>query len=252
MTEYDIPNSIKEIIDEFITTNFKQYTYKRLADRLSIDPNTLVQRINRRLEYFDIVGNKPKIIRLKKDREDICFYRDKNTCQICLKKKDPRELLIRVKDPFLEERDKTNNLDNWDNVITCCQDCKDINLIKRLSNKEKVHPIVSGNYRWEYKEIEIREVYRKQNPYHELYFPDLKVSEMKYEHFHEFNERNGQGWSYIINDNNERCIYFSDILNYFGNQGWELVTMNIDPPEYPEDEWGNRHCFFKRKKDMED
>lgn len=252
MTEYYIPNSIKEIIDEFISSRFRPYTYKLLASRIQIDTNTLVQRIHRKLEFFEIEGDKPKIIKLKKDMKEIFFYRDKNKCQICRKEKDPEELLIRVKDPFLEKKNKVDNLDDWENIITCCQACKDINLIRKLSTTDHIENIGSGNFVWEYKEIEIREVYKKKNPYHNLYFPDLKVPEMKYDHYHEFNELNSQGWHHIIDENNERCEFFQDIMNYFGNQGWELVIMNFEPPEYEEDLWGNRHCIFKRKKNLEE
>lgn len=251
MTENNIPNSIKEIINEFISSGFRPYTYKKLAYRLDVEPNTLVQRINRNPEYFEIKGDRPKIITLRKEIKEIYFYRDKNTCQICLEKKDPSELLFRVKDPYLEEKNNMVNLDDWDNVITCCQVCKDIDLLKKLSMKGKIEHIGSGNYFWEYKEIEIREVYKEKNPYHKLYFPDLKISEMKYDHYHEFNELKGQGWYHIINDNNERSEYFSDILNYFGNQGWELVLLKQDPPADPDEGWGHDRYLFKRKKRIE-
>jgi len=216
-----------------------------LADRLDIDPNTLVQRINRNPEYFDVKGERPKVITLKKDREDILFYRDKNTCQICQKQKEPSELLIRFKDPYLKDEY------NWENIITSCQDCKEINIIKRLSRKKKVEHIGTGNYIWEYKEIEIREINKKKNPYMKLYFPDFKESKATYENYYEFNEFTGQGWYHIIGDNNEICKSISDILNYFGSQGWELVIMDHYPPQYEGDEWGNYHCVFKRKKIME-
>ena len=160
MTESIIPNSIKEIIDEFKSLGFSPYTYKKLAYRLDVEPNTLVQRINRNLEYFDITGDRPKIITLRKDLDEIYFYRDKNTCQICQQKKSSNELLTRPKDPYLEKKTKLNYLHDWDNIITCCQDCKNISLIKRLSYKKKPDYISSDNYLWEYKEIEIREIYK--------------------------------------------------------------------------------------------
>ncbi len=246
MTESNIPKSIRKIIDEYIYSNFRPFTYKILADYLRIDPNTLVQRINRNPNYFQIEGDRPKIIKLRKDFDIIYFYRDKNTCQICQKKKEPSELLIRFKDPYLKDEEL------WDNVITCCQDCKDINLIKKLSNKPKNVDIGSGNYVWEYKEIEIRHIHKKKNPYMKLYFPELKESEMEYVHYCEFDELNGQGWNHIIDDNNERCENRFDILNYFGNQGWELVTINQSPPDYPEGDWGYDQYVFKRKKILED
>ena len=248
MTNKNIPNSIKVIIDEFIKFSFPPYTYKKLAYRLDIEPNTLVQRINRNSRYFEIRGDRPKYITLRKDVKEIYFHRDKNTCRICQKKKDPNELLIRFKDPYLEEKNKLNNLHDWNNVITSCQECKGINLVKRLSYKKKPEYDSIDNYIWEYKEIEIRFISKEKNPYSELYFPGLKVSEKQYEHYHEVNELNGKGWYHIIDDNNERCKYFSDILNYYGNQGWELVLIKEYPPDYPDGDWGNDHYLFKRKK----
>lgn len=246
MIESSIPKSIRDIIDEYIWLNFRPFTYKLLSQRLNLDPNTIVQRINRNPEYFEIEGDRPKIIKLRKNLPEIYFYRDKNTCQICQKKKEPSELLIRLKDPYLEDDH------NWNNVITCCQKCKDINLIKKLTYKKKIERIGTGNYVWEYREIEIREIHKKKNPYMKLYFPDFKESEIEYEHYHEFNELNGKGWYHIIDDNNERCEYLSDILNYFGNQGWELIMFKQYPPEYPDGDWGNDHYVFKRKKNLEE
>lgn len=246
MLESTIPKSIQQIIDEYIWSSFRPFTYKMLSDRLRRNPNTIVQRINRNPDYFETIGDKPKIIKLNKDLEEIYFYRDKNTCQICQKKKEPSVLLIRLKDPHLKEDH------NWDNVITCCQDCKDINIIKKLSYRKKIKNISTGNYIWEYKEIEIREIQKKKNPYLKLYFPDFKESEMEYDHYHEFNEFNGQGWYHITDDNNERCEYLSDILNYFGNEGWELITIKQYPPDYEDAEWGNPRYVFKRRKNLEE
>ena len=94
MLETKIPKSIRQIIDEYISTNFRPFTYKKLADYMNLEPNTIVQRVNRNPDYFEILGDKPKIIKLNKDLEEIYFYRDKNTCQICQKPKEPSELLI--------------------------------------------------------------------------------------------------------------------------------------------------------------
>ena len=246
MLEIKIPKSIRQIIDEFIWSDFRPFTYKMLADRLRRESNTIVQRINRNPKYFEIIGDKPKIIKLNKDLEETYFYRDKNTCQICQKQKEPSELLIRLKDPYLKDDH------NWGNVITSCQGCKDINIIKKLSYKKKIGRIVTENYIWEYKEIEIREIHQKKNPYLKLYYPDFQESEIEYDHYHEFNEFNGQGWYHIIDDDNKRCEYLSDILNYFGNQGWELVTIKQYPPDYSDGEWGNPRYVFKRRSYLEE
>ncbi len=246
MTETNIPKAIRQIIDVYMYSNFRPFTYKLLSDHLKIEPNTLVQRINRYPDYFKTEGDRPKIIKLNKEFDIICFYRDKNICQICQKKKEPSELSIRLKDPYLKDEER------WDNMMSCCQDCKDINLIKRLSHKTKLGSINSGNHIWEYKEIEIRELYKKKNPYMELYFPDLKKYEAEYEYYCEVDELNGQGWYHIIDDNNEICKHRTEVLNYYGNQGWKLVTIKQNPPNYPDDEWGNEQYVFKRKKIVEE
>ncbi len=246
MTDSKIPKAIRQIIDVYIYLNFRPFTYKLLSDRLNIEPNTLVQRINRYGDYFQIEGDRPKIIKLNKDFDIICFYRDKNICQICQKKKEPDELLVRLKDKYLKNKEK------WDNMITCCRDCKDINLIKRLSHKTKPFNINSGNQIWEYMEVEIREIYKEKNPHMELYFPDLKKYEKEYEYYCEVDELNGQGWYHIIDDNNEIIKHRADVLNYYGTQGWELVIVRQTPPEYEDDEWGNDIYVFKRKKVIEE
>ncbi|KKN21629.1 hypothetical protein LCGC14_0923410 [marine sediment metagenome] len=37
MLETTIPKSIRQIIDEYISTNFRPYTYKRLADYMNLE-----------------------------------------------------------------------------------------------------------------------------------------------------------------------------------------------------------------------
>jgi len=248
MTKEEIPNSIKDIIDKFKDYGFRPFTYKDLAYRLDVEPNTLVQRINRNPKYFEVKGDRPKIITLRKDVEEIYFHRDKNICQICQKEKNPNDLLIRFKDPYLVEKNEIDYLHDWNNVITSCQDCKDVNLIKRLSYKEKPKYVSLDNFVWEYKEIEIRGIYKKKNPYVELYFPGFKDKDPQYEHYYEVDEFNGQGWYHIIDDNNERCENLADILNYYGNQSWELILVKVYPPDYEGDDWGNDRYLFKRKK----
>ena len=61
-----------------------------------------------------------------------------------------------------QKKTKSNYLHDWSNIITCCQDCKNISLIKRLSYKKKPDYISSDNYIWEYKEIEVREIHKKE------------------------------------------------------------------------------------------
>lgn len=247
MSNTSIPKSIQEIIDKIIWYNFRPFTYKKLSAAMHIDPNTLAQRINRNPDYFDISGFKPKIIKLNKDLEEIYFYRDEYTCQICQQKKEPNELLIRFKDPYIKNKDK------WDNVITSCQKCKEIDLLKKLSYKNKGKSLGQIKYIWEYKEITIRFISERISPYMELYYSDLEKSDIKieYENYYEFDELNGQGWFHIIDNDNKRCENLSDILNFFGKQGWELIKMKEDK-NFEGEPMGEYQCIFKRKKSMEE
>jgi hypothetical protein len=241
-----IPKSIRPIIDEFIYSNFRPYTYKDLAKRLGLETNTLVQRVNRNPDYFDIKGDKPRIITLRKNIEEIYFYRDKNTCRVCQKKKKKEDLTIRFRDPYLKGKEK----DNWNNVISSCQKCKDIILIKKFSRTEIPKSLTLGINAWEYKKIRIREVRKKINPHMKLYYPALEDNEMKIEQYYEFDELRGQGWVHVIDDNNERCKQLTDILNYFGSHGWELVKFKEYMERFGEFEQptGDYLCLFKRKR----
>lgn len=244
MVKTVIPQSIQKIIDEFVWFNFRPFTYKQLSERLDIDPNTLVQRINRNPDYFNLTGEKPKIIEVKKNINEIYFYRDENKCRICQKTFDPADLSIRYKDPNLKEKER----DDWENVITTCSNCKDVDLVKKLNPVKKLKPPSLGNFIWEYKEIEVREINRKINPYIELFNPNLDKSAYKheYEYYFEFSEDGNREWFYVSDDENKKCDKLADILNFFGNQGWEMIKMK----EYLDEETNETegyHCIFKRK-----
>ena len=104
MTVNKISKSIKEIIDAFIRFNFRPLTYKSISEFLNKDANTIVQRINRNPNYFQVEGERPKKITLKEGLEEVYFYRDNNQCQICQKKLSPENLIIRPKDPHMKDK----------------------------------------------------------------------------------------------------------------------------------------------------
>ncbi|MEE9378771.1 MAG: HNH endonuclease [Candidatus Lokiarchaeia archaeon] len=237
MLKSSIPRSVQQIFDVFIKTSFSPRTYKTLAKFLKIDTNTLVQRINRNSNYFMLEGERPRIIKLNKNCNEIFFYRDKNKCQICQNMFEPDELIVRYKDPLIKE-DK----DAWENIITCCSHCKDKDLTKILRKKKETAP--NGNIVWEYKEIGIREVQKRINSSIESV---LSGGKYENEDYWEFNEYNGQGWFRLHDEENNTCIYVNDILNYFGSHGWDLVNIK-EYYYYESDIPQGYHCFFKRIK----
>jgi hypothetical protein len=242
MTDTSIPPSIQEMIDLYIKHDYRPFTYNLLSKELDVDANTILKRVKRNPKYFKIEGIRPKIIYLNKDIEEIFFYRDKYKCRICHEEKAPNNLQIRLKDPFLKEDVRKN----WRNIITCCKKCKDKDLVKCI-NKDKIEA-PSDITKWEYKEVRIRKVRNKLT--HNWKSSDATFDGIilgnNYEYHLEFNELNGQGWFHLNDGNNERCNKLSDILNYFGIQGWEL--FNIRYITYTDsDEIAERRCIFKRK-----
>ncbi len=240
MTINKIPQSIREIINVFIRLHFESLTYNNISSSLNKDVNTIVQRINRHPQYFQIKEGRPNRITLKKGLKEIYFYRDKNQCQICRKTINSENLVIRHKDPHMKDKF------DWENIVTCCDKCKD----KDLTKRSKRQPITKGKqiYVWEYKEIKIREILRRRNFFNEIMytgFGELENQEDDEGDYFEFNELNGQGWFHLLDDNDKKSsLTLADVLNYFGDQGWELVEIH-----YPFSEEESEYiCLFKSKK----
>lgn len=265
-----IPKSVKEIIDVFIHYSFKPLTYKIISGVLKRDTNTIVQRVKRNENYFDISGKRPYNITLKKNIKEIYLYRDKNQCQICRETFNPEKLLLRFKDPHMKEKY------NWNNCFTCCQACKDKEVIKKTKKKRTPNKKVQKKDAWQYKEVYIKKIV--QSPYHpflnNLALNNLKVGygswDRPYEEnlsppnvvvydYYEFDELNGKGWFHLTNDENDiSSKSISDILNYFGDDEWELVSIKLVSSSKPtilsyvqsyEAHQGELYqCIFKRKK----
>jgi 5-methylcytosine-specific restriction endonuclease McrA len=230
MTIKKIPGSIQEIIKSLIRFQNEPLTYKHISMLTNSDTNTTIQRINRHQEFFDIKEPRPYKISLKKEIKEIYFFRDDYQCQICLKVKKPENLLIRFKDPYMEDKY------DWENVITSCESCKEKDLIKRIGVKKEARLKLYSADTWEYKGIEIKNV--------EKYDKESKELRTAY---YEFNELNGQGWFHLINNANEISSNNPiDILNYFGDDGWEIIKYK----EFPWEDYEEFHAeiLFKRKK----
>lgn len=149
MTNKNIPQSIQDILDIFIRYNFTQFSYKTIADRLKIKVDTLIQRIRRNQEYFEIDDSqRPSQISIKKGVKELYFYRDKNKCQICQKVVNPRRLSLKFRNPHQDGKY------DWKNVLSVCDDCKDKDIVKKIKRIKKPRTI-------EYKEIWVRHAWKK-------------------------------------------------------------------------------------------
>lgn len=289
VTILKIPKSVKEIVNVFIRFNFNPLTYKIIADTLNKDTNTIIQRIKRNeANFFEISGKRPYQIRLRQNVKEIYFYRDHNQCQICKKTLNLEKLILRFKNPIAKDKYA------WNNVFTCCQECKNKNTHKKRTRK--IQQIkASETDLWEYKEIRIKEIYSnpsfqanfdpnltswsditpqyinpyivaslfkpvfhkskvKPDLYYEFYEPDEKP-----DLYYEFYEPDEDQWFHLANDDDEiTSTSLAKLLNYFGDDGWELVSIlregspflsayRVNPfyNAFNREEFYN--CIFKRK-----
>ncbi|MHA1269739.1 MAG: hypothetical protein ACTSPY_08110 [Candidatus Helarchaeota archaeon] len=270
MTNVRIPKSIKEILDLFIMKNFSPLTIQDISMALKIDSNTIAQRINRNEKFFEVIKKRPKKIIVKPGINEIIFYRDKNQCQICRKTLPQRDLMVRTLNPNLNNRDKYTNL------ITTCLKCQNKPIPKHSRKRKKnLNQKMDLEYIWEYKQIQIakRIGFRGEHlsPFPQIYYNmNLGIyqeNDINTYTYYEFNELDGKGWFYFTNDENENeitSLKLIDIINEFGNDGWELVFMREIPGKIDSEKnpflipggflfsnlkWSEEfECIFKRKK----
>ena len=77
MIKTKIPVTVQEMLNEFIRYSFYKISYKRLAGALEKNVDTIIQRVKRNKEYFDIDDSeRPAKISVKKGLPEIYFYRD--------------------------------------------------------------------------------------------------------------------------------------------------------------------------------
>lgn len=228
MMETNIPKSVQEIIDFYIRFNFRPFEYETIAKELDLKVDTLIQRISRNKEYFEIDSSqRPSKITLKQGKKEIYFYRDKNTCLQCRKVVSPNHLMLKFRNP------SKDNKHEWNNVVTVCTDCKEKEVAKKLKKVQKEKGII------EYKEIHIYQTSRK-----------LKDSK-GYEYYYIFDELDGTGtYPLLDEDDNIISTNIASILNYFGTDGWDLVHLEEKfDSEY--DDVGWYQIIFKRKRDVD-
>jgi len=225
MIETKIPPSVKEILDEFIRYRFFKIPYKKLAGALDKNVDTIIQRVRRNKEYFEIDdATRPSKISIKKGIEDIYFYRDKNTCQICQKQVTPDKLELRFRNPYQKD------LYDWNNVLSACNDCKDKKIVKIIKKTKLPLEI-------EYKEIHVRWTHTKNSE------TDKRKS------FLEFDELDGSGYFPLFNENEKIASNsIADVLNFFSSDGWEMVHIQYPTILNDYDEVGEYEVLFKRNK----
>jgi len=224
MVKSKIPKSVQEILDKFFRSNLTQFSYSYLADQLGLKTDTLIQRISRNKDYFEVDDNKrPSRISVKKGIGEVYFYRNKNKCNVCQKTIDPERLTLKFRNP--SEYDKFN----WNNVLSVCDECKDKEIVKRVKRVKN-----SGIY--EYKEIFIK-LTSRINP---------KTDD--YEHYYEFDELNGAGDFPLLDEEDKIASNtVADVLNYFSADGWEVIHIErIMEEEYALEEY---QVFLKRKRE---
>ena len=106
-----------------------------------------------------------------------------------------------------------------------------------IINIDEQDPAYTKNT-WEYKDIYIRRPYKRL---------DSKGRDYGFMEYMEFNEDNGLQWYYVLDNENNICKNLSSILNFFGNRGWELISIK-QSNNFEGDPTDDYHCIFKRKK----
>ena len=226
MSILKIPQSIKEIFDEYIKSNFRRFSYKYLADRLGLKVDTIIQRISRNKEFFEIDDSeRPSRISIRKGIKEIYFYRDKNQCHLCQKIVDPEKLFLKHRNPYQDDKF------DWKNVLSVCGECKEKIIIKKVKLVKKPGTV-------EYKEVYIRLV--------------SKMKGRKSFYYYEFDEHDGTGEFPLLDENNNIASEtVGDVLNYFGSDGWEVVYVHVLRGEYDDAGYEDFQVFFKRKRTEE-
>jgi len=221
----NIPQSVQDILDKFIQSNFTRFSYKYLANQLGLRIDTLIQRISRNKKYFEIDDSqRPSEISIIKGVKEVYFYRDKNKCQLCQKIVSPDILTLKFRNPYQDDKYE------WRNVLSVCDECKDKEIIKKVK-------LVKKPGAFEYKEVYITFVTRKK--------------EDKWYYHYEFDQHDGTGSFPLVDHNDEIASKtVGDILNYFGADGWEVVHIESIRGEY--DDVDDYQVFFKRKRKKSD
>ncbi|MFX0101571.1 MAG: DUF4177 domain-containing protein, partial [Candidatus Hodarchaeota archaeon] len=199
----------------------------------------------------------------KRGKKETFFHIKRNRCDNCGKTKLPIFLLMKYKNAKLPKEE----LQDWNNLYVSCLDCQDKPYSpgkkKTRNQKSKVK-----RTRWEYKAVGIRcrlelEQIKEDKPLRsEIYEQNVSPENLKtlseygiypednYVPIYEFFDAEDLNWVYLVDDDDKIDSYnLDDILNYFGNEGWELVSIETRSSEdkLPDEEAERYDCVFKRR-----
>ena len=246
--EHKLTSSIKQIIDLFQKHNFQARTLQQISAELQEKENTINQRIIRDENYFfHSEGSKPKIITINIHRPEILAHIYHNQCQSC--KKTFKTALLKT-----YYKDGNKNSRTWGNVEPVCEECyiklqKPQNLNQSKNTNPKKDPQQKQPaHKWEYKRVRIKTELQPTETY--FVFNDNEQDEFPLTDY------------FWLEDKGEIDSYdLTDILNYFGQMGWEMVGFrdlskkapqnvfsiieNFEP--YYDPRYLELECIFKRQ-----
>jgi hypothetical protein len=265
-----ISKSTRDIISILIENGFSPMTLKDISKRMAalgneVELTALNQRIIRDQGGFFVSDEgKPKRVGLNINKTEIHVIRYRNRCQICGETKSSEKLEIR--DVNRIEEDVPTE---WARRITCCHNCmqtpwEESKVLQRskakpLDEKRTGESKYEGSPRWEYLRVEIRQRFQSTRKA-SLYTMLGSLSPPEGFNYYAFRDPNDDEWRYLV-DNQKRItsIDITDVLDHYGNNGWELVHMRLigkdrrDPnaplfvfENMPLDEY---ECIFKRQAD---
>jgi len=241
-TCHKISSSLKEILDVFIKNKFRPLTLAEISDLLGEDANTINQRIlrdNENLFFSPNPNSKPKIIQVRPGHPDVVCYMRDNQCNLCKKKLKPEKMFVE----YINNQKKQKN--TWDNLKLVCDQCSKTPPKVTKQKTQKVTQISNLNIdksmrTWEYKTLIIRNVPKfddysslseedpKYIPAHFIYQENSEIDLTK---DIEEQEEQVSNWYTIIENGKIKSHSISDILNFFGIQGWELASIQQLSPQ---------------------
>ena len=264
------PLTVQKIAEE-LQENHNSIYQRILRDKSTKNP------------FFEMTGTKPKKVQVKKGKKEVVFFRSNNQCYFCKKTVTINELRIQYIDEDAPDIQAWNNIVP---VCTECKNGLSSSRIpkSKASKGTTSKKPTNQHVPWEYLTVSLRrrEGFEQQNNvvrrfvYYEfievdddneitddkwLYLvddgdDDGDDEEVKDENDGENDERinDGSDGGNDTADDGENegeagvisSRSISDILNYFGTQGWELIVMQEIQSQFSFPMQGEIKCVFKR------
>ncbi|MHA1791596.1 MAG: winged helix-turn-helix domain-containing protein [Promethearchaeota archaeon] len=235
-----IPFTTKEILDVFHEHNFKPMSLKELAEHLGLDLNTVGQRILRDDNvFFETIGKKPKIIKVREGLKEVVFYINDYKCFVCGKVFSPNELKVF----YINDISEKEAQNEWNNMVPICMNCEKnppkASLVHSKAESLNEKP-ENGRVTWEYIIVKVRtRMGLKQSDSKNPYLPFLAEMSTQNEDlfmYYEYTVLDGNNlhqddnWHYLSKDEEKgigkTARSLTNVLNHFGNMGWELVHVS--------------------------